>query len=126
MYLLDTCAFIWTIQGDSKLSQKIIEILASDMPVYVSKATFWEIAVKKTTKKLNLTQNTFELEEICHEEDIEILPLKLVYFERIQKLPLIHRDPFDRIIMASAVEEGYTLLTKDSTIRSYEEVKCLW
>ncbi|MBQ2617392.1 MAG: type II toxin-antitoxin system VapC family toxin [Synergistaceae bacterium] len=126
MYLLDTCTFIWSVQNASKLSQKAKEILAGNDPVYVSKATFWEIAVKKTTGKLNIRQNTFELEEICLEEDIYILPLKLRYFERIQKMPLIHRDPFDRIIIASAIEEGYTLLTSDEIIPQYDDVKTLW
>ncbi len=126
MYILDTCAFIWTIQNSSKLSPKVADILAGDDAVYVSKATFWEIAIKKTIGKLDMKQNTFELEEICREEDINILPLKLRYFETIQEMPLIHKDPFDRIITASAIDEGYTLLTNDTNICKYNEVKCLW
>lgn len=54
------------------------------------------------------------------------MPLKSEYFERIQKLPLIHKDPFDRIITATAIEEGYTLLTCDSEIVKYPDVKTLW
>ena len=104
----------------------IKEILKGNDAVYISKATFWEIAIKKTTGKLDVVQNTFELEKICRREDISILPLKLKYFERIQKMPLIHRDPFDRIIIASAIEEGYTLLTNDSEIIKYKDVKTLW
>lgn len=126
MYILDTCAFIWTIQNSSKLSPKVADILAGDDAVYVSKATFWEIAIKKTIGKLDMKQNTFELEEICREEDINILPLKLRYFETIQEMPLIHKDPFDRIITASAIDEGYTLLTNNTNICKYNEVKCLW
>ena len=126
MYLLDTCAFIWSIQNSFKLSKKVIEILDSEDKIYISKVTLWEIAIKKTIGKLNLKQNTFELEELCQKENIEILPIKLKYFERIQKLPLIHRDPFDRIIMASAIEEDYILLTCDSNITQYNEIKCLW
>lgn len=126
MYILDTCAFIWTIQNSSKLSPKVADILAGDDAVYVSKATFWEIAIKKTIGKLDMKQNTFELEEICREEDINILPLKLRYFETIQEMPLIHKDPFDRIITASAIDEGYTLMTNDTNICKYNEVKCLW
>ena len=57
---------------------------------------------------------------------IEILSLKMEYFERIQKMPLIHRDPFDRIITATAIEEGLTLLTNDSNITQYDGVKTLW
>ena len=126
MYLLDTCAFIWSVLNDPRLPRAVSEILAGNEPVYVSMVTFWEIAIKKTTGKLNLRQNTFQLEEICTEEDIDILPLKLRYFERIQKMPLIHRDPFDRIIIATAIEEGLTLLTNDSNITKYSGVKTLW
>ncbi len=125
MYILDTCAFIWSVLDDPKLSDTVSDILAGSEAVYISKATLWEIAIKKTTGKLNLRHNTFELEQICIDEDINILPLKLRYFERIQNMPLIHRDPFDRIIIASAIEEGYTLLTNDSEIIKYE-VKTIW
>ena len=125
MYILDTCAFIWSVLDDPNLSDTVSDILAGSEAVYVSKATLWEIAIKKTTGKLNLRHNTFELEQICIDEDINILPLKLRYFERIQRMPLIHRDPFDRIIIASAIEEGYTLLTNDSEIIKYE-VKTIW
>ena len=126
MYLLDSCAFIWIVKNDSRLPSTVKEILKGNDAVYISKATFWEIAIKKTTGKLDVVQNTFELEKICRREDISILPLKLKYFERIQKMPLIHRDPFDRIIIASAIEEGYTLLTNDSEIIKYKDVKTLW
>ena len=126
MYILDTCAFIWSVLNDPKLSDTVYDILAGNEPVYVSIATLWEIAIKKTTGKLNLRHNTFELEKICIDEDIYILPLKLRYFERLQKLPLIHRDPFDRIIIATAIEEGLTLLTNDSRINQYNGVNTLW
>lgn len=126
MYLLDTCAFIWMVQKDSRMSSSVLNILSGYDDVYVSQATFWEIAIKKTIGKLNLAQNSFELENLCKVNEIAILPLKMEYFERIQKMPLIHRDPFDRIIIATAIEEGLTLLTNDSTINQYNDVKTLW
>ena len=55
-----------------------------------------------------------------------ILPLKLSYLAKLRQLPLIHRDPFDRMITATAIVEGYTLLTCDSEIVKYDEVKTLW
>ncbi len=126
MYLLDTCTFIWAVQNSPKLSSTVSEILAGYDEVYVSQASFWEIAIKQTTGKLDLDKNSFELEEICKNEDIKIMPLELSYFERIKKLPLIHKDPFDRIIMATAIEEDLTLLTCDENIIKYDEVKTLW
>ena len=126
MYILDTCAFIWAVQNSPNLSPKVLEILDGDDDVFVSQASFWEIAIKQTTGKLDLDKDMFALEELCKTEEIQILPLELAYFERIKSLPLIHRDPFDRIIMASAIEEDLILLTDDSQIIKYQDVKTLW
>ena len=126
MYLLDTCTFIWTVKKDNKIPPEVLSILRGYDDVFVSQATFWEIAIKKTTGKLDVVQDSFELEELCVKQEIEILPLKMEYFERIQNLPLIHRDPFDRIIVATAIEEDLTLLTNDENIKKYDEVKTLW
>ena len=126
MYILDTCAFIWAVQNSPNLSPKVLAILDGDDDVFVSQASFWEIAIKQTTGKLNLDKDIFALEDLCKTEEIQILPLDLAYFERIKTLPLIHRDPFDRIIIASAITEGYTLLTSDSEIVKYQNVKTLW
>ena len=126
MYLLDTCAFIWAVQASSELSPAVVNILGSREDVYVSQATFWEIAIKQTIGKIELNKNIFELEEICKAEEIGILPLETAYFECIKRLPLIHKDPFDRIIIATAIEEDLTLLTNDSNIIKYDGVKTLW
>ena len=126
MYILDTCAFIWVLQNSSKLSQKALAILDGEDDVFVSQASFWEIAIKQTTGKLNLDKDIFALEDVCKAEEIQILPLELAYFERIKSLPLIHRDPFDRIIIASAIEEDLIILTSDSEIVKYQDVKTLW
>ena len=126
MYILDTCAFIWVLQNSSKLSQKALAILDGEDDVFVSQASFLEIAIKQTTGKLNLDKDIFALEDVCKAEEIQILPLELAYFERIKSLPLIHRDPFDRIIIASAIEEDLIILTSDSEIVKYQDVKTLW
>ena len=126
MYILDTCAFIWAVQNSPNLSPKVLAILDGDDDVFVSQASFWEIAIKQTTGKLNLDKDIFALEDLCKAEEIQILPLELAYFERIKTLPLIHRDPFDRIIIASAIEEDLTLLTNDGEIVKYQDVKTLW
>ena len=126
MYLLDNCSFIWTVQNSSKTSPKLIEILQSYEEVFLSQVSLWEIAIKQTTGKLELELDTFELENLCKREEISIIPLYTRHFERIKKLPLIHRDPFDRIIIATAIEENLTLLTSDKNILKYPEVKTLW
>lgn len=126
-YMLDTCAFIWYISDDSVMPEELKTLVDESNDVYISFATLWEIAIKQTTGKLStVTMNVYELAEICETHRIMIAPLKLPYLERIKKMPLIHRDPFDRIIMATAIEEDYTLLTNDSEIIKYKDVKTLW
>lgn len=126
-YLLNTCSFIWFITEDSKLPQELRKLINSNDNVYVSYTTFWEIAIKQNKGKLSIiTMNIYELAEICREYGIIILPLKLSYLERLKKLPFVHNDPFDRIIIAMAIEEDMTLLTKDSEIIKYSGVKTLW
>ncbi|MBQ3447831.1 MAG: type II toxin-antitoxin system VapC family toxin [Synergistaceae bacterium] len=126
MYLLDTCAFIWALKDDSKLPEKVKEVMANNK-IYLSQATFWEIAIKQSIHKLDvITETLFELQEICDNSDITILPLETAYMERIKTLPLIHLDPFDRIIIATAALENLTVITADAKIAKYEEVKCLW
>ena len=114
------------VKKDDRVPAEVLNILSGYDDVYVSQATFREIAIKKTTGKLDVAQDSFELEKLCIANEIEILTLKMEYFERIQKLPLIHRDPFDRIITATAIEEGLTLLTQDSEIVKYDGVKTFW
>ena len=127
MYLLDTCAFIWLLKGSPNLSEKVKKCLAGYGKIYLSIVSLWEIAIKQTGRKINeLKETSLELENICLDYGIIILPLKTLYFERIKTLPLIHKDPFDRIIMATAIEENLTLLTNDAKILKYEEVKTLW
>ena len=126
-YLVDTCSFIWYVLNDKNLSQRVKNIILGSDSVYISYATLWEIAIKQTTGKLkSITMSAYEIAELCRDNGIIILPLKLSYLERIKQLPLIHKDPFDRIIIATAIEEDYTLLTNDSEIIKYKDVKTLW
>lgn len=128
MYLLDTCTFIWYIETSSRLPEDIRELIDDgDNDIFISKATFWEIAIKQTIGKLDdITMSIIELAGHCADNRITILPLKFEYIEKTKQLPLIHRDPFDRIIMATAIEEKYTLITRDSNIMKYDGLKCLW
>ena len=127
MYMLDTCTFIWYVLDDDSLSQSAKDTISESDTVCISYATLWEITIKQTTGKLSiLSMNVYELAELCRDNGIIVLPLKLSYLSELRKLPLIHRDPFDRIIIASAITEGYTLLTNDGEIVKYQDVKTLW
>lgn len=126
MLLLDTCTFLYYLDGSKKLSEKAINAIESDTPLYLSQTTLWEIAIKKTIKKLNITESIFDLERICEEAGIEIIPIKNSYFETIQRLPYIHGDPFDRMIIATAIDEGLQLITDDRMIQRYPGIQILY
>lgn len=125
MYLIDTCAFLWFLDDNPNLSMRARDAIGRSRDLYLSIATLWEIAIKKTIHKLNLAESVTDLEEICNDYGITILPVKTRYLEMIQKLPLIHGDPFDRLIMATALEEKLLLITCDSNIRKYD-IELFW
>ena len=126
-YLMDTCSFIWYIQESPKLSSSARELVNNSYNIYLSYVTLWEIAIKQSVGKLDtITMTVFELAEVCRENGIILIPIQLAHLERIKKLPLIHRDPFDRIIMATAIEENCTLITNDSEIIKYDGIKTFW
>ncbi len=126
MYLLDTCAFIWYLEDSPRLSAKAREIISSEGQLFLSLTTLWEIAIKKTINKIDLEESTADLVKICEEDGITLLPIESQYFDTIQKLPYIHGDPFDRLIMATALDNDLTLLTDDGDIQKYKEAKQAW
>lgn len=126
MILLDTCAFLWFLHDDPMLPERIAKRIEESEKAYLSIVSLWEIAIKKTIKKLDIPETVNELAEKCEEKLISILPIKTDYLERIQNLPMIHADPFDRLIMATAIEENLTLLTDDRKIKLYKNVMQDW
>ena len=126
MILLDTCALLWFLHDDPMLPERVAERIEKSEKAYLSIASLWEVAIKKTIKKLDIPETVKELEKKCAEKQIIIIPIKTDYLERIQNLPMINADPFDRLIMATAIEENLTLLTDDGKIRLYESVMQEW
>ncbi len=125
MYLLDTCAFLWFLDDSPKLSLNARDIIGKSDGLYLSIVSLWEIAIKKTIKKLDIEETIIDLENICRRYGITILPIKISYLEKIQKLPPIHGDPFDRMIISTALDENLNLITHDSNIRKYN-VNLIW
>ena len=125
MYLMDTCALLWFLDNDGQLSKKAKDIIGKSEELYLSIASLWEIAIKKSINKLDIEESVTDIEKICDEYRITILPIKTRYLERMQILPMIHADPFDRLIIAAALEEGMRLITHDSKIQKYD-VELVW
>ena len=125
MYLLDTHALLWFFDKSENLSKKALAEITSDKKVFVSIVTIWEIAIKRSIKKLNLDKSSSELKELCLKEKFEILPLSEKHIDLIHDMPFFHNDPFDRILIAQAQAENLTIITKDSKFKFYN-VKILW
>ena len=125
--LLDTHTFLWFIAGDTSLSKaarSAIEDLNNNL--YLSVASVWEIAIKVSIDKLELSEpfETFIPEQLA-ENGIELLDISVEHAAQIVSMPFHHRDPFDRLIAAQANVEKMTLLSVDEVFDSYG-INRLW
>jgi PIN domain nuclease of toxin-antitoxin system len=124
--LLDTHAALWYLQDSPNLSLAVGEILeATDNNLYVSIASLWEIAIKDGLGKLELKFSFQDLPSILMGFDIRILPIAFEHTERYLALPLHHRDPFDRMLVAQAIHHSYILVSQDVMLDVYP-IQRLW
>ena len=124
-FLLDTNILIYTLCNPSKLSDKAKQVIVSEKDLSVSIISFWEIAIKQSLGKLNLKSTIPEIEKICIERNIEILPIYSDEIENVKNLPQIHKDPFDRLIISQAIKRNFVIVTSDTTIPEYN-VETIW
>lgn len=118
--LLDTHIFLWCIKGDAKLSKTIRSKILHASEVYVSSASIWESTIKITLKKLEGDVN--EIVEAIVESGFLELPITALHAAAVATLPDIHRDPFDRILIAQTICEPLTFLTADALLKNYSEL----
>lgn len=115
--LLDTHVVIWWLVDDPTLAEEIKSRLDHEPDVYVSPATIWEVAIKQAIGKLKEPE---DLPERIRDSGFRELPVTSDHAMAAGRLPLIHRDPFDRMLVAQARCEGLTLVSRDPEIRKYE------
>ena len=125
MYLLDTHTLIWYLTSDAQLSKKALNAITSLSDVYISSVSLWEIAIKKSINKLDVDVDLADIVIECNKQDINILQLELPHYENVQKLPFLHKDPFDRMLVAQAQAENLIIITRDEKIPLYN-VQTLW
>lgn len=124
--LLDTHVFLWYISGDKQLPDRIIEKINNEKNrCFISIASIWEIVVKLSLDKLQIKGGFGTIEDFLDNNDFEILPIDFDDTKILLKLELIHRDPFDRMIIAQAQTTGSTVITKDKQFINYE-IDVLW
>ena len=113
--LLDTLVLIWWDEG-ARLSSHARQAIASAEEVYVSAASAWEIAIKASLGRL---QTTRTVTRAAGESGFVELPVVFAHTEAVLNLPWHHRDPFDRLLVAQALVEGLTVVTRDARFRPY-------
>ena len=125
-YLLDTHTAMWFLNGDKSISKTAQETILNLSNIkYLSIASAWEIAIKRSIGKLDIVKSAADFLHDVEENGFIILPIKPAYLTLLETLPFIHRDPFDRLLIATALAEGMALITDDDTIARYE-VSHIW
>jgi PIN domain nuclease of toxin-antitoxin system len=113
--LLDTHVLIWWDAGQ-RLSAAAREAIQHADDVYVSVASAWEIAIKASLGKISSKRSVAQATAECGFLE---LPMTFAHAQQIATLPAMHRDPFDRMLVAQAIVEGLTVVTRDPAIRQY-------
>ena len=121
--LLDTHVFLWAVSGSRQLTPKIRAVIKGADEVFVSAASIWEIAIKVRLGKLEADPVT--MVEAIEESGFKELPVRAAHAAHVANLPLLHADPFDRLLIAQAVTEPLRLLTADAGLASYSELVVL-
>lgn len=115
--LLDTHILLWWLANDPALPKTAADLIRDpENVIFVSAVSVWEISLKESLGKLNVPA---KFAEGLEKESFESLPLTARQARALVQLPWLHRDPFDRILVAQALTENLTLLTADTTVASY-------
>ena len=119
--LADTEIFIWVASEPNRLSADVARMIADPgNQIYLSHASIWEIAIKHGIGKLNLPNDpVLWVPSRMERHRMSGLPIEMSHVFGAGRLPLYHRDPFDRLIVAQAQIEGLTLLTSDTRLAEY-------
>ena len=118
--LVDTHALLWYLQADPNLSTLAMNTIENkDNDVFVSIASLWEIAIKLGLGKLDIQRPFENLETDLQRLDIKILPIAFSDVQIYRSLPLHHRDPFDRILVAQSIGNNLIIITRDALFETY-------
>jgi len=115
--LLDTHVVLWWLADDPTLPDKIKKMIDQEVDVYVSAASVWEIGIKQQLGKIKAPD---DLLEQIRDSELPNLPITSDHAIEASRLPLHHRDPFDRMLVAQARCEHLTLVTRDRNVREYD------
>lgn len=119
--LLDTHLLIWLRAASDRLPKTVHQTIKnSDNQLFFSAASIWELSIKESTGKARLELPSKLLHRQLLENDFQEVPVTATHGLGVLLLPPIHKDPFDRILIAQAIAEDMVLMTSDETIAQYE------
>jgi len=129
--MLDTHVLLWAIGSSDKLSPHIAEQISNrENEVFVSAITLWEIVLKQSIGKLDLSFAIEDIPMYCQQMGFYLVPLKPLEVLGFLKLPQKknHKDPFDRMLIYQCIANDYVLVSKDTKMEEYKEngLKCIW
>lgn len=116
--LIDTHVLLWWLSDHPSLPQRSRQLLADpDTTIYLSAVVMWELRIKQALGKVVLPA---EFRETLENQGFTELPVTIAHTDRLATLPMVHRDPFDRLLVAQALEEKLCLMSFDDAVRQYE------
>ena len=118
--LLDTHIYLWSVTDDPKLTKAARKLILEAEEVFVSSASIWEASIKTSLGKLDADVDLL-VSEIEASGYLE-LPIRAVHAALVRSLPDIHRDPFDRLLVAQAMAEPLRLMTADGHLSAYTDL----
>jgi PIN domain nuclease of toxin-antitoxin system len=118
MYLLDTHALVWGVTVPEQLPARVRDILSAG-EVTASMVSYWELMLKKGRQNALVLEPKAWWDRYITRPAVEVLPVRVAHIDQLDILPELHRDPFDRILVAQALAEGLTLATKDTILARY-------
>lgn len=126
--LLDTHAFLWWTSDQERIPRETLNKMKDpEIGVFFSVASSWEAMLKIGLGKLSLREEWHDIvDREIRENGIETLPVYLRHTYALARLPPLHKDPFDRILIAQAIAEGFTLVTADPLVNQYPDVRTMW
>jgi PIN domain nuclease of toxin-antitoxin system len=116
-YLLDTHIVLWVATNSPKLTNEITEIVLNDEVIkYVSVVSCWEVAIKTNISKLKLEGGIKEFYDIVYSNGFELIPIEDKHLFQLEQLKISHKDPFDRLLLATSIAEEMILITADEKL----------
>ena len=120
-YLLDTHIFLWYIENDSRLDKKFYNIIEdSTNEIYLSVVAVWELIIKASIGKFKCDLSIIDFSnKYCALHNIRLIDLIIEDLHGLEYLPLIHKDPFDRLMIVQSKNRNITFISDDTFVKSY-------